>query len=541
MQDPYSTLNVPRSATREQVKAAYQRLARTLHPDKLPASADHEQAANLFGQIDSAWKVLGGEDERAVYDELGLKGMQALALVKADAGESGEALLHRVKHKMDQMDLVQDMKRFNVRGGIRADAVLQELRERGEFAFVAVQQSVDFPLSDADVLTLGGVAGSKRGEPVLGMVSLTHRRTSGRMSFEWTASLSNTGEPPALHLKAERALSALVGSEIEFRTDSADKAGLMLGVSRKLSPGVEASVSMGAGALDGVRLGLSANRSLPKWARVFEANLSLSRTGGGVEASYLQNVTPGTRLKGAVRLLTTSMDAELEASRMLSGMTNGGCAVSLGLGGVSLKLRVVRAGVRFDLPLLLTSEPSLEMFVMAGLVPLCAQFLFDRLMAPRKRRWAQAHRQKLERDVGEARAVARRQWQLMRPAAQLRRAEEEQATNGLVVLLARFGTKLSQALDWSAPEAENIDVTDHLQFFVREGRLHLQSCSSFGLLLGFYNPCLVDSGSPRLFVRYCMGGQDVFEIFFDDGQVVDLPSDKALRMGAKNNGVQWHL
>ena len=66
MADYYKTLNVSPKASRNEIKSAYRRLARKLHPDKNNGS---EETARAFAAIAEAYEVLGNPKERALYDQ----------------------------------------------------------------------------------------------------------------------------------------------------------------------------------------------------------------------------------------------------------------------------------------------------------------------------------------------------------------------------------------------------------------------------------------------------------------------------------------
>lgn len=55
----YALLGVASTATDDEIKRAYRQLATTLHPDKVANSAHHDQAAQLFTQIQEAYEVRG--------------------------------------------------------------------------------------------------------------------------------------------------------------------------------------------------------------------------------------------------------------------------------------------------------------------------------------------------------------------------------------------------------------------------------------------------------------------------------------------------
>ncbi len=66
--DYYEVLGVSRSATQDELKKAYRKLARQYHPD---VNKDDPQAEEKFKEINEAYQVLGNEEARAKYDQFG--------------------------------------------------------------------------------------------------------------------------------------------------------------------------------------------------------------------------------------------------------------------------------------------------------------------------------------------------------------------------------------------------------------------------------------------------------------------------------------
>jgi molecular chaperone DnaJ len=70
--DPYETLGVSRSASAEEIKSAYRKLAMKYHPDRNP---DDPQAEANFKEAAAAYDILSDADKRARYDQHGHAGL----------------------------------------------------------------------------------------------------------------------------------------------------------------------------------------------------------------------------------------------------------------------------------------------------------------------------------------------------------------------------------------------------------------------------------------------------------------------------------
>ena len=70
--DYYEVLEVPKTATAEEIKKAYRKKAIQYHPDKNPGDKEAEEK---FKEAAEAYEVLSDPQKRARYDQYGFAGM----------------------------------------------------------------------------------------------------------------------------------------------------------------------------------------------------------------------------------------------------------------------------------------------------------------------------------------------------------------------------------------------------------------------------------------------------------------------------------
>ncbi|MSO67794.1 MAG: J domain-containing protein [Pseudolabrys sp.] len=65
MRDPYEILGVSKGATEAEIKSAYRRMAKKLHPD---ANKHDPKAASRFAELNAAYEIAGDDNKRKAFD-----------------------------------------------------------------------------------------------------------------------------------------------------------------------------------------------------------------------------------------------------------------------------------------------------------------------------------------------------------------------------------------------------------------------------------------------------------------------------------------
>jgi len=73
--DYYEVLGVSKTATKDEIKKGYRKLAVQYHPDKNPGD---KEAENKFKEATEAYEILSDEQKRKIYDQYGFAGLEGM-------------------------------------------------------------------------------------------------------------------------------------------------------------------------------------------------------------------------------------------------------------------------------------------------------------------------------------------------------------------------------------------------------------------------------------------------------------------------------
>jgi molecular chaperone DnaJ len=144
--DLYEVIGVAKSASAEEIKKAYRKLAMKYHPDKNPGNKEAEQK---FKEIAAAYEVLSDPEKRAAYDQMGHAAFQQY-------GTSQEGFSQGFHGGGDFSSIFEDLFSQFMGGGGRAERRGGAHASRGEDirfkisisleeAFLGTETSIEFP------------------------------------------------------------------------------------------------------------------------------------------------------------------------------------------------------------------------------------------------------------------------------------------------------------------------------------------------------------------------------------------------------------
>lgn len=168
-QDYYSILGVSRSASDEEIKKAYKKLARKYHPDLNP---NDSEAESKFKEISEAYAVLSDPEKRGKYDRFGGSGFSdqfSQAWESAQRGQGQGFNANRMRDfgfNLNLDDVLGDIFMGAFSGARRSHPQSQDLETEAHISFIesirGAERSVNVNGSVIDVKIPAGVSSGQK-------------------------------------------------------------------------------------------------------------------------------------------------------------------------------------------------------------------------------------------------------------------------------------------------------------------------------------------------------------------------------------------
>ncbi|EMD34782.1 hypothetical protein CERSUDRAFT_116966 [Gelatoporia subvermispora B] len=582
----YTVLNLPPTASDQEIRDRYRQLSVVFHPDKQHNDETKATATKRFLEIQKAYEVLSDPVSRRAYDALGAEGLKL-----AKSADLSNVPYDQIEHALKTAQ--QELERARVEGLIRSKGRMtigvdaSSLFEEDENYFYgrwdslgrriltrvngihrdrfSIRHSINTKLSPQTSFVLTGAASTTGANLIRrGTVSGTIRHQySPRLNFEGTASLlgltplklrttfndsDNTislGATIAKRpLSPEPALPSLLSylpglnatfSRRLFKNSplqgniNAQWNGMMPITSISLSSGALFDVSSESALVDEETLDLGMRPPSPSGLARGVRQWTL-----GLNLAGLQTSLSGQVVLGLLELGVTCRAAvELGILTGLSWVFGGewrrddkavGASVALGLEGVTLNLELAYLGQSYSIPICLSHEREPFLALLTGIVPSATlAFSYAFILRPRQRRRRLEYFKKVRRELREDKA------DLLRESKETTHLLQETARRHMQAETACDGLTIQEATYGPAERDEgteglDVDVTVPLQALVSKSQVYIPRGDKAGLQ-GFYDP--VPAAAKTLRVRYTFRGRTHYAEIPDYKPVV-LPLEEHL-------------
>ncbi|KAE9416869.1 hypothetical protein Angca_006542, partial [Angiostrongylus cantonensis] len=541
--DFYAILNVPKNATVDEINKAYRKRCLIFHPDRHSEEEDRKEAEKIFVQLRRAHETLIDPKKRAIYDALGVQGLdtQGWELVSKSANPENIRreydFLKRLKEQELMMQRVHPSSGFIVKTSF-CGLFFEEPSDRypPQLIGISITQAVDCAMTATSRIGLTGrvKTGNGRGD---GNVSLIWKKSAGQCHLENTFTVS--GDALNLSCRVARSLYARAAIVIQpslqyFPMQESFVPALTLIYSMRLRVRWQGSIVLN---LTPVQSSITTTlvhteNNQPKAVM----NLTLSPTNSNIRLMhYIRNPEHDAFTETSVQFSMFGVTPSLHFERRLSRFSRIGCAINFSFPSCMLsakfKLKVGQSSFEWQLVLCDDREALAKSAIYGVAVPLVLFHLTTKVLL---RRWwdgfaALFDDHSRDREVDTVKQEeSGRIINLMRPTADRIRREEEQKF-GIVILEGRYGQcELTGSSSYILAGDKTIDVSIPLQAMVNDSQLRIYSVKS--QLPGFYDPC--PGEAKMLHVRY---------MFRDEPHVVTVADDMPLQIPMRCNFILFRI
>jgi len=533
--DYYSILNVSRQASPEEINSAYRQFSRIYHPDKHQDVEKKTQAEVLFNRIKKAYEVLSNPHSRAIYDNLGQKGLETEGWEIVQRQKTPEELREEYEQLRREREERRLQQKTNPRGTIIVHVNATDVFSKYESEYddsmfpsievsgMSMSQSIEAPLTTRDTAVLNGTLNLSNGVGS-GAFIVTGRRLINK---GWLALEAGAGNGPLIGLKGSRTLTQRIfcngGLTFSFRPNMV-LPGLVGTLAVQLDKHTVGYLTYNAGLQSSLATVVEKNTEKYHW----NVTCLLGVPHCFISASYMRRfIEQEMKLRLAAKVGTFGFMTEYGAEKKVSKYSSLHATVLIGVpSGVTLKVKYTRSSQSYIFPIHLSEEIIPAAVFYATVTPLIAWFvlkkaIIDPMNAEHKKRKIDKAKEQNKTRLAERRKEAESAVSLM-SATYDRIVIDEEKKRGLIIIRAVYGRAEDIAALSEEAISENLEIVDvkvALQCLVKDSRLVLQKSSKCDLP-GFYDTCMGEDKSLKIDYKY---RDNSYSITIDDKDDLRLP------------------
>lgn len=533
-EDFYTFLNLPRNATQDEITSAYRRLSRIYHPDKHTDVVRKKEAEVLFNKTKKAYEVLSDAHKRAIYDSLGMKGLETEGWEVVQRTKTPQEIREEYERLAQEEKERKLHQRTNPKGSISCSINATELfnqypDEYDEFGATGLPsvevkgmtftQSIEAPLTLKDTAVMSGqlVTHNGRGS---GNLNVALRRVVSPQA--WTELGVGFGAGLSLEAKGYRTLTRRTFTNVSGVVTFGDR-----GVDITFIPTIAHQIDKSTVGYLTYKSGGQSSMSTMVVRDTSRHHTQLNLV-MGIPHSYLTlshtlkfEKLEG-RLRGSLKAGTFGAMVEYGVERKVSEHSSLAMSMTVGVPtGVMLKIKLLRGNQVYNFPIHLCEDVLPSPIFYGTVAPLVAWVLVRRLVVE------PYIQQQKAKDIERHRAMHHAQMLTRRREAEIavdlmketfrRNVEDEEGRKGLIIMRAIYGRWIDLA-QRDLTDAIT-DVTIPLQCLVKDSKLILHD-SSKSQLPGFYDPCMGEDKC--LHVQYTFHGLP-HEVTIQDVESLRIP------------------
>ncbi|XP_054714168.1 dnaJ homolog subfamily C member 11-like [Uloborus diversus] len=511
--DYYALLNLEKSASADDITNSYRRLSKLYHPDKHLDPVKKKNAEILFNKIKTAYEVLNDPHQRAIYDTLGIKGLETEGWQIVERTKTAQEIREEYELLVKEREERKLQQRTNPKGVISVGVNATDLFETYDFeglpaleiSSMTISQSVEAPLSVSDTMVLNGSLTTQNGTGA-GNVACTMKKVIS--SNSWIEYGIGAGNGLGLNMKGFRNLSKRCFGTLQTSmlfANSGLTAGFELMLARQLDKQTAGYLTWKKGHSSSVNTMVVHDAEKCRFVGGIQFGVRTSF----ITFSYIRKLEDDGKLKGSIKFGVFGAVFEYGCEKKVSQRSTAGAALMIGIpSGVTLKLKINRANQTFNFPILLSEEIIPSAIFYGTVTPIVGwyvvkTFIIDPYHRKQKERETEKVKEANAQKMMERKKEALMAVSLMQETYRRIKSQEEER-NGLIISQAIYGSaeELSNLDSDTIDTQQNLfDVTVQLQCLVKDSRLSLPNRSKSNLP-GFYDPCLGEDKCLRVNYLY---------------------------------------